>query len=133
MLLWTATQLHPLVSRVLPEQVSLQSRPRNRCPKLSRRRRIVVIVPPGKLGLILANRNDESGTVISAIRDHSTLKGTLSPGDKLVAVDGEDVTSMHASQITSLIVSKAERERRLTMVTTASLQKLSQATESKSA
>ena len=106
---------------------------RNRCPKLSRRRRIVVIVPPGKLGLILANRNDGSGTVISAIRDHSTLKGTLSPGDKLVAVDGEDVTSMHASQITSLIVSKAERERRLTMVTTASLQKLSQATESKSA
>jgi hypothetical protein len=91
---------------------------RHRTPKRSRKKRIVVVVPPGKLGVILANRHDGKGTVISEIRDHSALKGMLSPGDKLVAVDGEDVTFMVVSQITSLMASKAEKERRLTVVTT---------------
>jgi hypothetical protein len=104
---------------------------RNRAPKISRKKRIVVIVPPGKLGVILANRHDGNGTVISGIRDHSALKGMLSPGDKLVAVDGEDVTGMVVSQITSLMASKAERERRLTVLTSVS-QQYSQSSEFKS-
>jgi C-terminal processing protease CtpA/Prc len=64
-----------------------------------------VLVPPGKLGVILVNRHDGKGTVVSEIRDHSSLKGMLvSPGDKLVAVDGEDVlTGMVVSQNTSLM------------------------------
>jgi hypothetical protein len=105
---------------------------RNRAPKISRKKRIVVLVPPGKLGVILANRHDGKGTVVSAVRDHSSLKGMLSPGDKLVAVDGEDVTGMVVSQITSLMASKAERERRLTVITSVSAQQYSHASESKS-
>jgi hypothetical protein len=105
---------------------------RNRAPKISRKKRIVVLVPPGKLGVILANRHDGKGTVVSEVRDHSSLKGMLSPGDKLVAVDGEDVTGMVVSQITSLMASKAERERRLTVITSVSAQQYSHASESKS-
>ena len=97
---------------------------RHRTPKISRKKRIVVVVPPGKLGVILANRHDGKGTVVSEIRDHSALKGMLSPGDKLVAVDGEDVTGMVVSQITSLMASKAEKERRLTVVTSIAQQHL---------
>jgi hypothetical protein len=90
---------------------------RNRAPKISRKKRIVVMVPPGKLGVILANRHDGKGTVVSEVREHSSLKGMLSPGDKLVGVDDEDVTGMVVSQITSLMASKADRERRLTVIT----------------
>jgi hypothetical protein len=97
---------------------------RHRTPKISRKKRIVLVVPPGKLGVILANRHDGKGTVVSEIRDHSALKGMLSPGDKLVAVDGEDVTGMVVSQITSLMASKAEQERRLTVVTSIAQQHL---------
>jgi C-terminal processing protease CtpA/Prc len=82
--------------------------------------------------VILANRHDGKGTVVSEVRDHSSLKGMLSPGDKLVAVDGKDVTGMVVSQITSLMASKAERERRLTVITSVSAQQYSQASESKS-
>jgi len=95
---------------------------RNRSTRISRKKRIIVLVPPGKLGVILANRHDGNGTVISEVREHSALRGMLSPGDKLVAVDGEDVTGMVVSQITSLMASKAERERRLTVITSVSQQ-----------
>jgi hypothetical protein len=97
---------------------------RHRTPKISRKKRIVVVVPAGKLGVILANRHDGKGTVVSEVRDHSSLKGMLSPGDKLVAVDGEDVTGMVVSQITSLMASKADKERRLTVVTSIAQQHL---------
>ena len=90
---------------------------RNRAPKVSRKKRIIVVVPKGKLGVILANRHDGNGTVVSEVREHSSLKGMLSPGDRLVAVDGEDVTGMLVSQITSLMASKADQERRLTVIT----------------
>ena len=86
-------------------------------PKVSRQKRIVVIVPPGKLGVILANRHDGKGTVVSEIRETSPLFRMLSPGDKLVAIDSDDVTNMVVSQITSLMASRADRERRLTVIT----------------
>jgi hypothetical protein len=95
---------------------------RHRPPKISHKKRMIVVVPPGKLGVILANRHDGKGTVISEVREHSSLKGMLSPGDKLVAVDDDDVTGMVVSQITSLMASKAEKERRLTVITTVSQQ-----------
>jgi C-terminal processing protease CtpA/Prc len=77
----------------------------------------VVDVPPGKLGVILANRHDGKGTIVMDVRNNSKLKGRLSPGDKLMAVDGQDVTEMVVSQITSLMASKAGQEqRRLTFI-----------------
>ena len=91
---------------------------KNRPPKISKKKRIIVVVPPGKLGVILANRHDGKGTVVSEIRENSSLKGMLQQGDKLVAIDGEDVTGMLVSQITSLMAAKADYERRLTVITT---------------
>jgi hypothetical protein len=90
---------------------------RNRAPQIIGRMRFVVDVPPGKLGVILANRHDGKGTIVMDVRNNSSLKGRLSPGDKLMAVDGLDVTEMVVSQITSLMASKAGQEqRRLTFI-----------------
>lgn len=46
-------------------------------------RQIVVSVPPGKLGVVLSNRNDGKGTVVSDIRAESTMAGVLTAGDRL--------------------------------------------------
>lgn len=82
-----------------------------------RRRKIQVVVPPGKLGVVLANRNDGKGTVVSEVRTESSILGMLSPGDKLVAVDGEDVTGMVVSEITTMMALRSSQERRLTLLT----------------
>jgi hypothetical protein len=51
--------------------------------KRSKKKRLVVVVPPGKLGVVLANRHDGRGTVVSEVRASSSMSGILSPGDKL--------------------------------------------------
>ena len=51
--------------------------------KVSSKQRIVVVAPPGKLGVILANRHNGTGTVVSELRGSSVLNGALFPGDKL--------------------------------------------------
>eukprot|EP00536_Pseudo-nitzschia_multiseries_P007786 jgi/Psemu1/305221/fgenesh1_kg.187_\ len=82
------------------------------------RKRVLVIVPPGKLGVILADQHDGNGTVINSIKTGSPVTGVLKPGDRLIAVDEVAVIEMSCSQITSLIASRADRERRFTVMTT---------------
>ena len=82
-------------------------------------KRVIVVAPPGRLGVTLANHHDGNGIVISAVRPYSSMRGKLSPGDKLVAVDDEDVSNMVVSKITSIMASRASQERRLTLITSA--------------
>jgi hypothetical protein len=83
-----------------------------------RRRRVVVIAPPGKLGVHLIDQHDGNGTVVSEVRENSPLAGALNPGDRLVAVDEVrvDTSTWTCSQITSLIAKRAGSERRLTIL-----------------
>jgi len=87
---------------------------------------IVVIVPTGKLGITLANCRDGKGTVISEVRQSSVLSGSLVAGDKLVAIDGLDVRGMAVSQISSILASRSQHERQLTVMTTTELRSLVQ-------
>lgn len=48
-----------------------------------KKRFVVVVAPPGKIGVVLANKHDGRGTIVSEVRPSSSLKGMLSPGDKL--------------------------------------------------
>lgn len=84
---------------------------------IARRTKITVIAPPGKLGIILANKADSKGTVVSGVRTSSVLVDRISPGDRIVAIDGEDVSRMTVSEITTIMSRKAEYERRLTVLT----------------
>jgi hypothetical protein len=84
---------------------------------IARRTKISVIAPPGKLGIILANKADSKGTVVSGVRTSSVLVDRISPGDRIVAIDGEDVSRMTVSEITTIMSRKAEYERRLTVLT----------------
>lgn len=78
----------------------------------------MVVAPPGKLGIILANKADSKGTVVSGVRTSSVLAEKISPGDRIIAIDGEDVSRMTVSEITTIMARKAEFERTLTVLTT---------------
>jgi len=86
--------------------------------KGSRRNRQNIVAPPGKLGIILANKFDTKGTVISGVRSSSVLADQIFPGDRIVAIDGEDVSRMTVSEITTIMARKNEFERVLAVLTT---------------
>jgi C-terminal processing protease CtpA/Prc len=79
---------------------------------------VTVVAPPGKLGIILANKADSKGTVVSGVRTSSVLAEKISPGDRIVAIDGEDVSRMTVSEITTIMSRKSDYERTLTILTT---------------
>lgn len=81
------------------------------------RNKIDVLAPPGKLGIILANKADSKGTVVSGVRTSSALVDRIMPGDRIIAIDGEDVSRMTVSEITTIMSRKAEYERTLTVLT----------------
>eukprot|EP00591_Stephanopyxis_turris_P008452 CAMPEP_0195513610 /NCGR_PEP_ID=MMETSP0794_2-20130614/5222_1 /TAXON_ID=515487 /ORGANISM="Stephanopyxis turris, Strain CCMP 815" /LENGTH=865 /DNA_ID=CAMNT_0040641665 /DNA_START=86 /DNA_END=2683 /DNA_ORIENTATION=+ len=82
------------------------------------RNRVTVVAPPGKLGIILANKTDSKGTVVSGVRTVSVLAEKIFPGDRIVAVDGEDVSRMNVSELTTIMTRKGDFERSLTVITT---------------
>ena len=81
-----------------------------------------VVAPPGKLGIILANRTDSRGTVVSGVRTSSVLAQQISPGDRIIAIDDEDVSQMNVKEITTIMARKSEFERVLTPLAAPKLQ-----------
>ena len=67
--------------------------------------------------MILANKSNDRGTVVTALRTSSALVGKILPGDVLLAVDGLDVSDMHVSEVTAIMSNKAQHEKVLTIVT----------------
>ena len=99
-------------------RTSRSSSATRRATAIARRTKITVVAPPGKLGIILANKADSKGTVVSGVRTSSVLADKISPGDRIVAIDGEDVSRMTVSEITTIMARKSEFERTLTVLST---------------
>ena len=77
---------------------------------------IDIYAPPGKLGVII-DTPDDSAPVVHAIKDSSVVAGELQVGDKLVAVDDEDVTMMTAIKVSKLISRKnGNAQRKLSVI-----------------
>mmetsp|Transcript_1193 Transcript_1193/g.1748 ORF Transcript_1193/g.1748 Transcript_1193/m.1748 type:complete len:600 (+) Transcript_1193:108-1907(+) len=80
---------------------------------------IPVFAPPGKLGVVI-DTPDDGAPVVHAIKDSSPIADKLRVGDKLVAVDDEDVRSMTAIKVSKLISRKsANAQRKLTVIRSA--------------
>jgi len=99
-------------------RTSRNSSATRRSAAITKRSKISVVAPPGKLGIILANKADSKGTVVSGVRTSSVLAEKISPGDRIIAIDGEDVSRMTVSEITTIMARKSEFERTLTVLTT---------------
>jgi C-terminal processing protease CtpA/Prc len=76
---------------------------------------IVVLAPAGKLGVVI-DTPDEGAPVVHAVKDSSVIADQIQVGDKLIAVDDEDVRSMTAIKVSKLISKKsANPTRKLTI------------------
>jgi len=87
-----------------------------RAAAMTLRSKVSVVAPPGKLGIILANRTDSRGTVVSGVRTSSVLADQVSPGDRIIAIDDEDVSQMNVKEITTIMARKSEFERVLVLL-----------------
>lgn len=77
-----------------------------------------IIAPAGKLGVVI-DTPDDGAPVVHAVKDSSVIADQIRVGDKLVAVDDEDVRSMTAIKVSKLISKKsANPSRKLTIVRT---------------
>lgn len=77
-----------------------------------------VWAPPGKLGVVIDTPND-GAPVVHAIKDSSPIADKLQVGDKLIAVDDENVETMTAIKVSKLISRKsANSTRKLSIVRT---------------
>lgn len=89
----------------------------------AKRSKVTIVAPAGKLGIILANKTDSKGTVVSGVRTSSVLSEKVGPGDRIIAIDGEDVSRMTVSEITTIMARKSEFERVLSVLTTSKTHK----------
>jgi hypothetical protein len=79
---------------------------------------IEVMAPAGKLGVVI-DTPDEGAPVVHAVKDSSVIADQIQVGDKLIAVDDEDVRSMTAIKVSKLISKKsANPTRKLTIMRT---------------
>ena len=76
-----------------------------------REERIEINAPAGKLGVVI-DTPDDGAPVVHAIKDSSVIASELQVGDKLVAVDDEDVTTMTAIKVSKLISRKSGNANR---------------------
>eukprot|EP00577_Skeletonema_sp_RCC1716_P006312 CAMPEP_0113386448 /NCGR_PEP_ID=MMETSP0013_2-20120614/8015_1 /TAXON_ID=2843 ORGANISM="Skeletonema costatum, Strain 1716" /NCGR_SAMPLE_ID=MMETSP0013_2 /ASSEMBLY_ACC=CAM_ASM_000158 /LENGTH=622 /DNA_ID=CAMNT_0000269291 /DNA_START=92 /DNA_END=1957 /DNA_ORIENTATION=- /assembly_acc=CAM_ASM_000158 len=65
-----------------------------------------VYAPAGKLGVVIDTPND-GAPIVHAVKDSSPIADKIQVGDKLVAVDDQDVRTMTAIQVSKLISKKS--------------------------
>ncbi len=84
--------------------------------------KFTVVAPPGKLGIILTDRTDSRarGTYVyvSRVLTASVLATQVNPGDRIIAIDNEDVSQMNAKEVATIMARKSEFERVLTLLGT---------------
>ena len=75
-----------------------------------------VYAPGGKLGVII-DTPDDGAPMIHAIKEDSPIADKVRVGDKLVAIDDEDVRPMTAKKVSKLLSTKANNpSRKLTII-----------------
>ena len=72
--------------------------------------------PAGKLGVVIDTPND-GAPIVHAVKDSSPIADKIQVGDKLVAVDDQDVRTMTAIQVSKLISKKSvNASRKMTVI-----------------
>lgn len=75
-----------------------------------------IFAPPGKLGVVI-DTPDDGAPLVHAVKDSSVVFDKVKVGDKLVAVDDEDVRTLTAIKVSKLISRKsANPSRKLTVL-----------------
>lgn len=84
--------------------------------KSRREEMIDVYAPAGKLGVVIDTPND-GAPIVHAVKDSSPIATKIQVGDRLVAVDDQDVRTMTAIQVSKLISKKSvNASRKMTVI-----------------
>lgn len=88
-------------------------------PKSNAKQEILhIFAPSGKLGVVI-DTPDDGAPVVHAVKESSVVFDKVQVGDKLVAVDDEDVRTMTAVKVSKLISRKSGNpSRKLTVLRT---------------
>ena len=70
-----------------------------------------VAIPAGRVGCII-DSSSETGPYICEMHEFSPLKNEIQVGDRILAVDDEDVQGMSAISVSKLLGSRSENEQR---------------------
>ena len=73
-----------------------------------------VFAPPGKIGVAIDVVNGQP--VVHKVRKNSPLENMLQSNDIIMAIDDEDACGMSAADVTSLMVKRMDRVRKITFV-----------------
>jgi hypothetical protein len=73
-----------------------------------------VYAPSGPLGIVVDTT--EKGCIVHSLRKTSSMKGLITPGDLIIALDDVNVQKMDASSLTKLMAKKSQQaERKFTL------------------
>jgi len=88
----------------------------NVTPSVSKENYLDVYCPPGKLGVVI-DTPDSGPPVVHGVKDSSVVADQIRVGDKVVAVDDEDVRTFTAIKVSKMISRKsANPTRKLTIL-----------------
>lgn len=73
-----------------------------------------VFAPPGKIGVAIDVYNGQP--VVHKVRKGSPLENMLQPNDVIVAIDETDTSCLSAADVTSMMVKRMDRVRKITFV-----------------
>ncbi len=76
--------------------------------------------PPGKVGVAI-DVDPEGRPVVHRVKTGSPLEGLLKSGDRVLAIDDVNTTSMSAADVTSLMVRRMNYGRKITFVSLQSI------------
>ncbi len=78
---------------------------------------LLLVSPPkkGKLGIVI-DSPDAGPPVIHNLKETSPIADKIQVGDRLVAVDDEDVRSLNSIKVSKLISRKSNESRKLTVI-----------------
>jgi len=74
--------------------------------------RIDIIAPAGELGIVLDSPPEGGPAYVSNVENNSPIGNKLQPGDKIMAIDGYDVSKSNAADVSTLLASKSSNKRR---------------------
>jgi len=77
-----------------------------------------VYAPAGKLGVVLDTADGDGCPVVFAVKETSVLASQVLVGDKLIAVDHEDVSHQAEIKVSKIICKSENSSRKLTFVRT---------------
>jgi len=106
----------PPIEEDVADDASFEFRYHNRFAESEREELLQIFAPPGKLGVVI-DTPDEDAPVVHAIKESSPLIGKLLVGDKLVAIDDDDVKYLSAIEVSKIISRKSNNlQRKFTIV-----------------